>query len=100
MSEALFGLALLAYPVGMVLMMWFMMRGGQHGGEQVQAPVTQEELARLRAEVEQLHAVQDGPARTGAQGADAPPVSRAAVGGRVTEQLSARRMMWAQTCTT
>lgn len=60
MSEALFGLALLACPVGMVLMMWFMMRGGQHGGEQVQAPVTQEELAQLRAEVEQLHAVQDG----------------------------------------
>lgn len=44
-----------------------------------------------------MHAEMVGPnRRTGL--AMSTPVSRAAAGGRVTEQLSTRRMMWAQTC--
>lgn len=56
MSEALYALALLACPVGMGLMMWFMMRGSK--GTSAQPDPTDEagpaELAKLRAEVDQL----------------------------------------------
>lgn len=62
MSQVLFSLALLACPVGMGLMMWFMMRGKKSGDEQ-QAPLlgssaNDAELAKLRAEMDQLRASQ------------------------------------------
>lgn len=55
MSAALYGLALLACPVAMGLMMWFMMQGKKA----VDAPKTlsaadETELTALRAEVDQL----------------------------------------------
>ena len=62
MSQVLFSLALLACPVGMGLMMWFMMRGKKHGNEDSSpsspAPATDAELTKLRAEVDQLRAGQ------------------------------------------
>lgn len=55
--DALTSLALLACPVGMGLMMWLMMRGQRH--DQPQASHGQEaEIARLRAEVDQLRAAE------------------------------------------
>jgi hypothetical protein len=55
MPEQLYLLALLACPVAMGLLMWIMMRGKQQ-----QAPTATDsshsELARLRAEVDQLRA--------------------------------------------
>lgn len=60
MSELFYGLAALACPLGMGLMMWFMMRGGH--GQDTPKPATRpghEELARLRAEVDHLRAAQD-----------------------------------------
>jgi hypothetical protein len=58
--EALFALALLACPVGMGAMMWFMMRGsgGQGSGSQGDKAAEQE-VARLRAEVDQLRAARE-----------------------------------------
>jgi len=56
----LLGLAVLACPVGMGVMMWMMMRGsgGQGSGSQGdQAPA--QEVARLRAEVDQLRAARE-----------------------------------------
>lgn len=57
----LYALALLACPVGMGLMMWMMMRGNQ----QQPPPRTEnaadaDELARLRSEVDRLHAERAG----------------------------------------
>jgi hypothetical protein len=51
----LLGVAALACPVGMGLMMWMMMRGfgGQAGGGH-KDPAAQQELARLRVEIDQL----------------------------------------------
>lgn len=61
MPEALYAVALLACPVGMGLMMWMMMRGGNHhqgsDGDRAAAD-KQAELARLQAEVDQLKAAQ------------------------------------------
>lgn len=59
MSQVLFGLAVLACPLGMGLMMWLMMRGG-HGPTAAAASLTDNraELARLRAEIDQLQAAQ------------------------------------------
>ncbi|MFJ8814811.1 hypothetical protein [Amycolatopsis thermoflava] len=51
MQSVLWGIAVLACPAGMGLMMWLMMRG------QRRAPAdgtSQEQVAQLRAEVEQL----------------------------------------------
>lgn len=57
MSEALLTLAVLACPVGMGLMMWFMMRGNKTSSPP--APSTSDaELTQLRAEVDQLRAGQ------------------------------------------
>ncbi len=62
MPEAFYALAVLACPVGMGLMMWFMMRGGKQSGpsardEQPAPPSASDtELAALRAEVDQLRA--------------------------------------------
>lgn len=50
--DALYLLALLACPVGMGLMMWFMMRG-QHGGKK-HATDQEHEISRLRSEVDNL----------------------------------------------
>jgi hypothetical protein len=57
MSAALYGLALLACPVAMGLMMWFMMRGKKavHGSTSLSA-ADEMELTKLRAEVDQLRA--------------------------------------------
>lgn len=59
MTEASYALALLACPVGMGLMMWFMMRGGKHSTPAPPQPSTSDaELVALRAEVDQLRAEQ------------------------------------------
>ena len=59
MAELLYPLALLACPVGMGLMMFFMMRGNKN---ETPRPSTQsDELTRLRAEVDQLRAGQQNP---------------------------------------
>ncbi|WP_028280041.1 hypothetical protein [Arthrobacter sp. H5] len=55
MSEALYALALLACPVGMGLMMWFMMRGSK-GTPAQDKRLDETELVKLRAEVDQLRA--------------------------------------------
>ncbi len=54
MEALLLGLAVLACPVGMGVMMWFMMRGS--GSQQSGSQGDQAEVARLRAEVDQLRA--------------------------------------------
>ncbi|SEP53328.1 hypothetical protein [Amycolatopsis saalfeldensis] len=51
MQSVLWGVAVLACPVGMGLMMWLMMRGQRKGPEE---DASQEQVAQLRAEVEQL----------------------------------------------
>jgi hypothetical protein len=53
MTRLLYSLAVLACPVGMGAMMWMMMRGR---GEQ--PPPRDDELARLRTEIETLKAQQ------------------------------------------
>ncbi|MHB1927858.1 MAG: hypothetical protein ACYCUG_00205 [Acidimicrobiales bacterium] len=66
---ALYGLAALACPVGMGAMMWLMMRGGRHNQQLGQPPMPmgssfdpgmdrESELARMRAEIDQLRAAQ------------------------------------------
>ena len=54
MSDVFYALPFVACPVGMGLMMYFMMRGG-HNDSGEPAP-TADEVARLRAEVDQLKA--------------------------------------------
>lgn len=67
MPQSLYALAFLACPIGMGLMMWMMMRGGGHQ----QDADKQAELARLQAQIDELHA-----GRERAPSAAAPPVSR------------------------
>lgn len=55
MTESLYALAILACPVGMGLMMWFMMRG-QRTEESATGEDT--ELDRLRREVAELRTTQ------------------------------------------
>jgi flagellar basal body-associated protein FliL len=54
----LFALAVLACPVGMGAMMWFMMRGSGSATAQ-ESPAQAEELAALRSEITALRAQQD-----------------------------------------
>ncbi|MET9835782.1 hypothetical protein ABZ078_42370 [Streptomyces sp. NPDC006385] len=59
MREFLNYLPILACPVGMGAMMWFMMRSGRKTTDTAQTPAAeadprQQELARLRKEVEDL----------------------------------------------
>lgn len=75
MTEAFYALAVLACPVGMGLMMWFMMRGGKHStpARPAQPLASDAELVALRAEIDQLRAAQrdsggDLGARSGATG--------------------------------
>lgn len=58
MGETLYALAVLACPVGMGAMMWFMMRGGkQHDATASLAVASGEaEVVALRAELGQLRA--------------------------------------------
>ncbi len=61
MPTIFYSLAILACPVGMGLMMWFMMRGNKEPsstGSGSSAPDAGAELARLRAEINQLQAAQ------------------------------------------
>lgn len=51
---ALLGVAVLACPVGMGVMMWMMNRGGHQ--EAGQATAGDEQVAHLRAEIEQVKA--------------------------------------------
>lgn len=57
MESLLYGVAVLACPVGMGVMMWMMMRGqrGDAGGD-AGSPVGQDQVAELRAEIDQLKA--------------------------------------------
>jgi hypothetical protein len=55
MEQFLLFLPALACPVGMGLMMWLMMRG-RGGSEQSATPDQEQELARLRSEIEALRA--------------------------------------------
>lgn len=56
MEQLLYVLPLLACPVGMGLMMWFMMRKPRRTASPPSS--SQAELARLRAEVDQLKAAE------------------------------------------
>lgn len=52
MQSLLWGVAALACPIGMGIMMWMMMRGQREGsGED-----SEREVAQLRAEIDQLEA--------------------------------------------
>lgn len=53
MEQLLYILPALACPVGMGLMMWFMMRGRGHGSA-AGTPEQEQELAQLRAQVQAL----------------------------------------------
>ena len=55
MEQLFYAMAVLACPLGMGLMMFFMMRPGHATSD---ASEGQDELTRLRAEVDQLKAVQ------------------------------------------
>ena len=67
MSELFYSLAILACPLGMGAMMWFMMRGQKNQPAASRVSTGEEaELARMRAEIDQLRAAQrdaDAPAR-------------------------------------
>jgi hypothetical protein len=61
MPQFLYPLLLLACPIGMGLMMWFMARGGLHAsqrGSLIDPPAAQSELDELRKEVAELRAAQ------------------------------------------
>ncbi|NYI77064.1 hypothetical protein [Nocardioides panzhihuensis] len=63
MEQLLYSVAILACPVGMGLMMFFTMR--RSGGHKPAQPANAQELASLRAELDQLKAAQsDAAARS------------------------------------
>jgi hypothetical protein len=53
MAALLYGVAVLACPIGMGLMMWMMMRGGRNKGS---SDTGNQQVAQLRAEIDQLKA--------------------------------------------
>jgi hypothetical protein len=55
-SEALYTLAILACPVGMGAMMWFMMRGNKQQPAATDVAPKEAELIRLQAQIDQLEA--------------------------------------------
>jgi hypothetical protein len=59
MESLLMSIAVLACPVGMGVMMWMMMRGHGKGGSG-QHGQPQQEVARLRAEIDELKAERAG----------------------------------------
>ena len=61
----LYALALLACPLGMGAMMWMMMRGNNQGSGSQSGPAGDDEVTRLRAEVDQLRAAQREATKTG-----------------------------------
>ncbi|MFC4467793.1 hypothetical protein ACFPH6_25245 [Streptomyces xiangluensis] len=61
MPQYLYPLLLLACPIGMGLMMWFMTRGGLHAsrrGTSIGSPAAHSELNELRKEVAEFRAPQ------------------------------------------
>ncbi|MFE9650387.1 hypothetical protein ACFYO0_41100 [Streptomyces sp. NPDC006365] len=61
MPQFLYPLLLLACPIGMGLMMWFMTRGGlrvSRRGTSIDSPAAHSELNELRKEVAALRAAQ------------------------------------------
>lgn len=61
MPQFLYPLLLLACPIGMGLMMWFMARGGLHASRRsssIGSPAAHFELDELRREVAELRATQ------------------------------------------
>lgn len=59
MPEALYTIALLACPVGMGAMMWFMMRGRKDQPADGEAAAKRDELTALQAQIDQLRAERD-----------------------------------------
>ena len=54
MQQLFYGLAVLACPVGMGVMMWMMSRGQRMGGGNKTGDPTGQQVAALRAEIDQL----------------------------------------------
>lgn len=80
MQQLLYVLPALMCPLGMGAMMWFMMKGKSQPSDPVApAGTEQAELARLRAEVDQLRAAH----RPGAPTPDDVPVSLGKTSGAV-----------------
>jgi hypothetical protein len=61
MPQFLYPLLLLACPIGMGLMMWFMARGGLHASQRdssIDSTTARSELDELRKEIAELRAAQ------------------------------------------
>ena len=54
MQQLLYGVAVLACPVGMGVMMWLMMRGQRNSGGDKAGDPTGQQVEALRAEIDQL----------------------------------------------
>jgi nitrogen fixation-related uncharacterized protein len=67
MQSLLLGVAVLACPVGMGLMMWMMMRGQSKDTAASEDRSSQQEVQALRAEIEQLKAQRANDRTTGRQ---------------------------------
>ena len=74
MQQFLAALPLLACPVGMGVMMWWMSRNGRnHADDAGQVPEQAAEVARLRAELDSLRAVHDARTQAAEQSAAGNP---------------------------
>jgi hypothetical protein len=67
MQSLLLGIAILACPVGMGLMMWMMMRGHGKDSAAIEDHGSQPEVQALRAEIEQLKAQRANDGTAGGQ---------------------------------